>query len=77
MATSACAWPARRFRRRRQPNVIHAVAELVPAVPEIRTPTIVPQADSKATALAVLESLSRGELSVTEAEALLRSLEPA
>ncbi len=58
-------------------EVIHAVAELVPAVPEIRTPTIVPQTDSKATALAVLESLSRGELSVTEAEALLRSLEPA
>ena len=56
---------------------IHAVAELVPAAPEIRTPTIVPQADSKTTALAVLESLSRGELSVTEAEALLRSLEPA
>ena len=58
-------------------EVIHAVAELVPAAPEIRTPTITPQADPKATALAVLESLSRGELSVTEAEALLRSLEPA
>lgn len=56
---------------------IHAVAEPVPAVPEIRTPMIVPQSDPKATALAVLESLSRGELSVTEAEALLRSLEPA
>ena len=56
---------------------IHAVAELVPAAPAIRTPTIVQQADPKATALAVLESLSRGELSVTEAEALLRSLEPA
>ena len=58
-------------------TIERAIAEPVPATPEIRTPTIAPQADPKATALAVLESLSRGELSVTEAEALLRSLEPA
>ena len=58
-------------------TIERAIAEPVPAAPEIRTPTITPQGDPKATALAVLESLSRGELSVTEAEALLRSLEPA
>lgn len=34
-------------------------------------------ASSSATALTILESLSRGEISVSEAETLLRSLEPA
>ena len=59
------------------PTAWNAIAEPVPAVPATTTPTIVPQSDPKATALAILESLSRGELTVAEAEALLRSLEPA
>lgn len=57
-----------------------AIAEtiLTPAVPATQKMSIAtPQPDTKATALAILESLSRGELGVDEAEALLRSLEPA
>lgn len=56
-----------------------AVAEAVPAAAAAlsQAPTASPQADTKATALAILESLSRGELSVDEAEALLRSLDAA
>jgi DUF4097 and DUF4098 domain-containing protein YvlB len=57
-----------------------AIAEpvSVPVVPVAQKTSIAtPQADTKATALAILESLSRGELAVDEAEALLRSLEPA
>ncbi len=57
-----------------------ANAELVTAssVPEPpKTALATPPGDTKATALAILESLARGELSVDEAEALLRSLEPA
>ena len=48
----------------------------MPAAPETKMPAIAPQTDPKGTALAVSESLSRGELNVAEAEALLRSLEP-
>ena len=54
-----------------------AIAELVPTASETRTPVIAVQTDPQGTALAILESLSRGELNVAEAEALLRSLEPA
>jgi hypothetical protein len=61
--------------------VERVVAELVsaPAVPGLQPGAATPaeQTGAKATALAILESLSRGELSVDEAEALLRSLEPA
>ena len=53
------------------------VAEPMPAAPETKIPAIAPQTDPKGTTFAVLESLSRGELNVAEAEALLRSLEPA
>jgi len=54
-----------------------AIAEPIPAAPDTRMPAIAPQTSPQGTALAVLESLSRGELNVAEAEALLRSLEPA
>ena len=56
-----------------------AIAEpvAVPVLPTAQTSLAVPPSDPKATALAVLESLSRGELTVDEAEALLRSIESA
>ena len=54
----------------------------VPAEPTVPTPPSTPppppaKTESNTTALRILESLAQGEISVQEAESLLRSLEPA
>lgn len=51
------------------------IAPPAPPMPQLAAAAAPPY--NRATALAILESLARGELTVDEAEALLRSLEPA